>query len=336
MTGATAATSPVRPAGATTRGVILAALMAVLARPAWWILALAGFLVRGGIVPFLVAIVSLPSPLALSNVLAPVITPLYFGRLEPGTAVLIGGMVVAAIVWLVGGSWVAAATEVVLVRDARSVALDEGLPVAATPPAARRLIPRAAAAHLVSVFPLALAVGFGSIAILDATYRELVNPSDAGSIVVRVLAGAIGPVGIIIVAWLLGEIVGGAAARRVVLLDERVLGAVGRAAAGLVRRPAGSFLAPLATTLILAVDVLAVLLVVGIVWSDVRDRLLHPLDDPVATGLGLATFAGGWCLALAVTGLIGAWRSAAMTFETDRQAAAEAAAQATAVPPEAD
>ncbi|HET7474145.1 MAG TPA: hypothetical protein VFJ71_13555, partial [Candidatus Limnocylindrales bacterium] len=105
---------------ATTRGVTLAALMSALARPAWWILGLAGFLIRGGILLFLVAIVSLPSPLALSNVLAPIITPIYFGQLEPDTAALIGLAVVALVVWLVGGSWLAAATEVVLVRDARS------------------------------------------------------------------------------------------------------------------------------------------------------------------------------------------------------------------------
>jgi len=40
----------------TTRGATLAALLSALGRPSWWILALAGFLVRGGIVVFVVAI----------------------------------------------------------------------------------------------------------------------------------------------------------------------------------------------------------------------------------------------------------------------------------------
>ena len=70
----------------TTRGATLAALLAALSRPSWWILALAGFLVRGGILLFLVAIVTLPSPLALSNEVGPIITRLYLGDLDPSAA----------------------------------------------------------------------------------------------------------------------------------------------------------------------------------------------------------------------------------------------------------
>jgi len=55
-----------------------------------------------------------------------------------------------------------------------------------------------------------------------------------------------------------------------------------------------------------------------IVWMVVRTRLLHPLDEPFATALALVTFGAAWCLALLVTGLIDAWRSAAMTFELVR------------------
>lgn len=311
--------------GATTRGVTIAALMAALARPDWWILSLAGFLVRGGIVLFLVAIVTLPSPLALSNVLAPIITPIYFGRVDASTTALIAATVVSALAWLFGGSWLAAATEVVLVRDAHATALDEGLPVGPIVDPGRFLVTRAAAAHLVALVPLAIAAGLGSIAILDVAYRELVNPSGTGPVVPRVLAGASGPVGAIVVAWVLGEIVGGAAVRRIVLLGDPVLAAVGRSLVALVRRPAGALLAPLVTFLVLVLDLTAVLLVVAIVWSDVRDRLVDPTSDPLAMGLTLATFAGAWCLALAVTGLVGAWRSVAVTFETDRAAATDAA-----------
>src|SRR6476660_768593 len=100
----------------TTRGATLAALLAALGRPSWWILALAGFLVRGGILLFVVAIVTLPSPLALSNVLGPIVTPLYLGRIEPTTLTLIGIGVLGAIAWILAGGWFAAATEVALVR----------------------------------------------------------------------------------------------------------------------------------------------------------------------------------------------------------------------------
>jgi hypothetical protein len=103
-----------------------------------------------------------------------------------------------------------------------------------------------------------------------------------------------------------------------------VPGAGARAAVDLVRRPVGALIAPAVTLVVLIVDLTAVLLVVAIVWRDLRDRLVDPLADPVATALTLVTFAGAWCLALAVTGLVAAWRSAAMSFETDRAAAVRA------------
>ncbi|MBA2382820.1 MAG: hypothetical protein H0V73_11985 [Chloroflexi bacterium] len=303
----------------------LVALLAVLGRPSWWILGLAGFLVRGGILIFLVAIVALPSPLALSNVLGPIVTPIYLGRLEPGTALVIGGAIGLAIIWFAAGSWFAAAIEVALVRDARRAASEEGLTVLPERRPARLLITRAMAAHLLALVPLAVAIGIGSVRILNATYAELTNPSDASSIVIRVIARASATVAVIAIVWIVGEIVGGMAVRRVVLGDESAPGAVGRSALDLVRRPGGALLAPVATTAVLVVDLLAVLTVVAIVWGQVRERVVHLLADPVATGLSLATLGAGWCLALLVTGLIDAWRSVAMTLEAERAAVAREA-----------
>jgi hypothetical protein len=312
------------PAAATTRGVTLAALMAALGRPEWWLLALASFLVRGGIVLFVVAVVTLPSPLAMSNILAPIITPIYLGQIDASAAALLALMAGAAVAWLVGGTWIAAATEVVLVRDARATAGDEGLPVGARVDTGSLLITRAAAAHLVALVPLAVAVAVVWAPIYAVVYRELINPSDPGPIVFRVFAGAAVPLAIALVVWVLCELVGGAAVRRVVLLGESVPGAVARAAVDLVRRPVGALIAPAVTLVVLVVDLTAGLLVVAIVWRDLRDRLVDPLADPVATALTLVTFAGAWCLALAVTGLVAAWRSAAMSFETDRAAGVRA------------
>ena len=304
----------------TTRGATLAALLAALGRPSWWILALAGFLVRGGIVVFLVAIVTLPSPLALSNDLAPLLTPLYFGRLEPTTLALLVGAVVTVVAWIVAGGWFAAATEVVLVRDARQAA-HEGLPTGPVLPAGRMLISRSAVAHLVALIPMAFALGVGSVQIFGVAYRELVNPSDAGPIVLRVVRGASGPIVWIVVAWILGELVGGMAVRRIVLGGESVLGSVLRSAVGLVCRPAGGLVAPLVTTAVLAIDLAAILTVVMLVWTEVRTRIADPFAEPLATALALVTLGAAWCLALLVTGLIDAWRSAAMTFEVERTVA---------------
>ena len=305
----------------TTRGRTLAALLAVLGRPSWWILGLAGFLVRGGILIFVVAIVTLPSPLALSSVLAPIVTPLYFGRVEAATVLLIGSGLTGLVAWLVGGTWIAAATEVVLIRDARQAAIEEGIPVGPEPPPSRLLISRSAMAHLLALAPLVFVAGLGSVQIAAVTYRELVNPTDAGPIVIRVLTGASGPVVAIVIAWILGELVGGIAVRRIVLGGESVVGAVLRAAIDLVRRPRAALVAPLATIAILVIDLAAVLAVVVLVWTEVRTRLIRPLDEPLATGLAVATLGAAWCLALLVTGLIDAWRSVAMTFDLERTAA---------------
>ena len=219
----------------------------MLGRPSWWILGLAGFLVRGGILVFGLAIISLPSPLALSNVFGPIVTPLYLGRVEPATVALIASAAAAFVAWLVCGSWIAAATEVVLVRDARHAAIEEGLPAGPDRSAGRLLISRAAVAHLLALIPLVVVLGLGSVQVAAVAYRELVNPSSAGPIVLRVISGALGPVVLIVIAWLLGELVGGMAVRRIVLRGESVVGAVGRSAADLVRRPLGGLIAPLAT-----------------------------------------------------------------------------------------
>jgi hypothetical protein len=309
------------PSTLTTRGVTIAALLIALGQPAWWLLALAGFLARGGIVVFLLAIVSLPSPLVLSNVLGPLVTPLAFGTLLPETATLIVVVIGLALFWLIGGGWFAAATEISLIREAQAAAAEEGLPVAAVVPGGRGLVARATVAHLLAHVPTALVVGVASVAIVRVTYAELTNPSDAGPIALRVIAGAVTPISAIVVVWAFGEIVGGLATRQIALGGASVPRALGRALVALVRHPLGSLVVPILTLVVLAIDLAAVLAVVAIVLAQVRDRLVGGIDDPVGTALTLATLGAAWSLAMIVTGLITAWRNVALTFEFQRVAA---------------
>jgi hypothetical protein len=97
-----------------------------------------------------------------------------------------------------------------------------------------------------------------------------------------------------------------------------------RSLVDLVRHPAGSLIAPVITAVVLIVDLAAVLVMVMIVWTQVRDRLVHGTGDPLPTALALLTLGAAWCLALLVTGLIDAWRSVAMTFEVERHPATAA------------
>jgi hypothetical protein len=303
----------------TTRGATLAALLAVLARPAWWMLGLAGFLARGGILLFLLAIVTLPSPLAASNVVAPLLVPIIFGGFTPLLVALLVSGALSLVAWVVAGGWIGAATEIVLIRDARRAAAEEGLPVQSGDPAGHWLIGRVAIAHLVAHVPLAIVTALGSVAIVNVTYVELTSPFEVSTpLPLRIVAGAAGPILAIVIAWLVGELAGGLAARRVVQADEAVLAAVRGAYGDLVFRPRSRVLPALLTTIVLAMDLVAMLAAVDLSWTAAWSRLVEVPADAVATGLALASFAASWCLALLVAGLIDAWRGVAMTLEIER------------------
>jgi len=306
----------------TTRGATLAALLAVLGRPSWWLLGLAGFLARGGILLFLLAIVTLPSPLALSNLLSPLLVPIVFGGVTPALIVVLVAGAGSLIAWILLGAWIGAATEVVLIGDARRAAPDEGVPVGAGREPGRWLITRVAVAHLVAQLPLAVAVLLGSLRIVDVTYRELITPVDISTpLPLRVVTGAIGPIVAIVVAWLIGEIAGGWAARRIVLGGGSVVGSVSGGYSDLLSRPRSSLLPSLLTTGVLILDLAAMLAAVDLAWTAAREQLVELPASPIGIGLALAAFAAIWTLALLVAGLIDAWRSVAMTFESERLAA---------------
>jgi hypothetical protein len=309
----------------TTRGATLAALLAALARPAWWLLGLAGFLARGGIVLFLLAIVTLPSPLAISNVVAPLLMPIVFGGVTPALAALVATGIGSIVALVLVGALIGAATEVVLIDEARDAAVEEGVPVVPRPLTGRWLIGRVAIAHLLAHIPLVVVAALGSIQIVGVAYLELTSPVDVVTpLPLRIVGGAIAPILAIVVAWVVGEISGGLAARSIVLGGSSVPRSVSRAYGDLVSRPGSALLPGLLTTGLLALDLAAMLAAVALAWTIARSRLVEIPAAPVAIGLALASFAAIWCLALLVSGLIAAWRSVAMTFEAERVASADA------------
>jgi len=90
---------------------LAAALLVILPRPASWIVGLAAFLVRGGILLFLLPIVVLPSPVGLANILGPTVATFWLGGMSLGFATLVTAIFAAFFVWLIVGGWVAAVTE---------------------------------------------------------------------------------------------------------------------------------------------------------------------------------------------------------------------------------
>lgn len=306
----------------TTRGATLAALLAVLGRPAWWLLGLAGFLARGGIVLFLLAIVTLPSPLALSNIVGPMLVPIVFGGVTPTLLGILAAAIAGLVGWLLLGAWVGAATEVALIGDARRAASEEGVPTGPRRDPGRWLISRVATAHLIAYLPLAIAIALGSLRIVDVAYVELTTPTEVTTpLPLRIIGGAVGPIVAIVVTWLIGEVTGGWAARRIVLAGNSVLAAVTGGYGDLVSRPRSTLLPSLLTTGVLALDLAAMLAAVELAWTAARIQLVELPASPFGIGLALVSFAAIWCLALVVAGLIDAWRSVAMTFEAERLAA---------------
>ena len=103
-------------------GPLTGALLVTLARPATWALALAAFLVRGGLLVLVVPIVVLPTPVGLGDVVGPPLISFVFGGVSPAFVAVVATAVVLFLVWLIGGGLLAATAEAELIRI---VATDE-------------------------------------------------------------------------------------------------------------------------------------------------------------------------------------------------------------------
>jgi hypothetical protein len=282
-------------------------LLAALAKPAWWALALAAFLVRGGFLIALLPIVSLPSTAGLTNALAPTIGDLIIGRpsietVAAGT-LLIAGVFAALYGLAFVGSWL----DLALLRETTS---DPELDLGWMP--ANRSATLAFAVRLVAHVPTSLALGYAAIRIIEVSYTELTSPGDTAiPLVLRILAQAPDAVLAVLIIWLLGEAVGGLSARRVAAGEP-----VARALATSIRQVASvRGLATLAaTTSALAALLVPYVLAVATAWGHVRTALL----DDVGLLLTLAAvvlLVSTWVLGLAVLGALLAWRATAWTVQ---------------------
>jgi hypothetical protein len=324
-------------------GAFLASLLITTSRPTWWLLALAGFLVRGGFAAFVVPIVLLPSPLAISNVVAPIVVPVALGRVGPEVIALVAVAVGSLLAWLIVGGWVAAATDLALIRDAAGAAVDEGvraedgdadgrsIPADRLRPGRsqagqrrdRVLIGRMLAARLVAWLPLCLALAVATVRAVEITYVELTRPFEVATpLVVRVVQGAVPEITLVALAWLLGELLGGLAARRIALDGLSAVRALLAATGDVVRRPATAVLPWLGLSFLFFVILGGTIAAASIAWSRVILALAPRPVEPVALALDLLLFVAIWLAALAVGGVFAAARASAQTFEDVRRRAA--------------
>ena len=301
---------------------LLASLLAVLPRPGTWVVALSAFLLRGGILVFLVPILVLPSPVGLATLLGPTISAVWLGGVSLGFAAIVGGIFAVFLGWLLIGGWIAAVTERDLIHV---VAGDDdlagtGRAPAVSPPRRRGRVWRIVLLRLAGHVPLGVALGYGSLRLVQATYRELTLPGDVlVPIAWRVIVSVPDVVVAIALAWTLGEILGSLGARRIVLWGQSLDRAYVGAWADLVRRPAailGTYVVP---SIVLAVVTGPVVFGAGVAWNTVRALLAEGRpDNGPALAVSMLAFVAIWSTGLLVAGVLAAWRSAAWTVEVLR------------------
>lgn len=292
-------------------GVLTGALRIAVRSPTTWPLALATFLLRGGIVVLALPILVLPTPAGLADVFAPTLTALAFGSISQEVYVVGGVATLGLVVWLMVGGWVAAVLEA---EGARVVELDEGVHAPRPRPLARSHVAgRILIVRLAALLPLAIALALGSVRIVLVTYRELTNPVDVSTpLVTRVLRESPEVVAAVLVTWVVGEIVGGIAARRIVLAGDGVAAALRFAIATGIRH-AGSTLARFGLPAIaLLVVLLSTTVATGSAWSAVGGVLVSG-SDPLAAVAIVALLVVVWLVGLLLTGLVCAWRGAIWT-----------------------
>ena len=295
---------------------LIASLLVALSTPSTWPLALAGFLVRGGVLLVLAPIVVLPTAVGLANVIAPVVEDVAFGRRTAELAVLVASAAVGLVAWLIGGGLLAAATEADLTRR---VAEDDEL--AAAGHVAPRLVERPGqavrilGARLVAGIPLLLVVAWGSIRIIEVAYRELTVPSDTErALILRVVVGAPEAVVAIVLAWLASEIVGAIACRHIVMLGEGTIRGVWRAIGRVVRHPLRVTVLGVLPSFTLGVVLTAMGLAGSTTWDALQAALTFDDGSFARWGL-LIVFVGLFGAALVLVGVTSAWRSAVWTVD---------------------
>lgn len=283
------------------------ALMATLARPEWWAMALAAFLVRGGFLLVILPIVSVPTTAGIVTTLSPAVEALILGKPSLEGAVI--GSVVLLLVFAglaaagLAGAWL----DLSLAREAAD---DEDLELGWQPTRSSAI--QALSIRLTAHVPTLLAIAYGSLRVVEVAYEEFTAPSNAGvPINDRVLTRVPDVVVIVVVAWLLGETVGSLAARR---------GATGARATSALAASVRQVLSPRGmatlglTSAVIAGLLLPFMFFAGRAWEHVRSYLLIGVETvPLAAALVLLV--ASWVLGLAILGAGLAWRATAWTAE---------------------
>lgn len=293
---------------------LVASFLVTLARPATWSLALAAFLVRGGVVLVLAPIVVIPSAVGVANAVGPILTALVLSGVDDTMLVLAGVGGTAGFAWILVGGLIAASAEAELVRI---VATDEEvvLSVPRPDPISSRsgMAWRILAVRVIALAPLAVALVWGCVQIVTSAYRELTVPSETGTpLIVRVLRDTPEAVAVILLAWLLGQTVAAIAVRCVVEGGDGVPGALTHAVVRFVRRPVRMLVVETVPLLALIMVLVPSAAASASTWDAIRMSIADERGPFLTIGV-VGLFVGLWIGGLLLIGAVSAWRAAAWT-----------------------
>ena len=303
------------------RGAALTgALLATLETPATWPLALASFLVRGGLVLVVVPIIVLPTAVGFGNIFAPALGSIAFGSVSTGLVVTSVAAALAVVAWIVLGGWLAAALEaeaswmIASDRDVRSgTSASEARREPAKPTRTPRVAARILITRLIADIPLAVVLAGATVRIVLVTYRELTNPLDTATpIVLRVLRATPEVIVAVAVAWTLAEMVGSIAARRIAVGGDGILPALRGAIGTCLRHPIASVIRFWLPTAVLVAVVIPCAVGAAWAWTAV-EATLDGTPELLAILLVIGTFVVVWLVGLILIGVVSAWRGAVWT-----------------------
>jgi hypothetical protein len=293
------------------------------------VVALAGFLLRGGVVLLALPSVVLPSVIGIAGVTG-IDAVGIDGRPTPWLFEIVAVFGGAVILWLALASLIGSLIDVWLIEAT--------IDATGRPVRRRRAIPEIGllfdmvAVRGICLLPVAAALAWASTRVYTVAYNELTTPSNlATPLPVRVVENAADAVVVVALVWLVTETVAALAVRRLVLADGGVWVSIVGALVQIVRRPFSTVSTAVASTgaSVLATAVAVAATATAFDWCRVAARSQQPIAislgfgplsttrdfRPVVFVLTALVLATAWVAAAALSGIASASRSAAWTGE---------------------
>ena len=308
------------------RAVVEGMSFIVLEQPELWLPALAGFLVRGGVLLFALPVVVLPSAVGLGNFVGP--TSVTAAGPSGGLLALFIAVLATAIAWLGAAAVIGSVIDRMLVL--RHVELLGGQLSPPNRRGAAATLGELVSIRLLLLVPVGVAVGWAGQRLVEVGYQELILPTNLDTpLLVRVIGRGADGMLVLAAVWLACETLGAIAVRQSLMTGASVPRALAAAAGHLVRHPLSTAATALLGLAASAAFLLPAVLGMSAAWNALRTALVDGLDASLVV-LALTLFLAVWMAGLVLAGLLAAWRSAIWTGEMVRFGIARSGDRSTA------